>query len=305
MKKKFINDVFKFLGLLLFALVVANFTLKTIVNHRCSYKLQEKHSTIILGHSQPEHAFNDSLIQNTKNLCNGGEAYIYTYQKLKKLISENSQIKIVLVSFSNNQIENKMTNWTFDENNMNQYYSKLSFMMDIEDYFLFIKHSFRNLLIAELKGMVLNSKSIYKAQNRIENTDFGGYLYSKREKVDSLIAKKYNKNFEKTKSNKISEVNINYLKKIVTLCNDKNLKLVFFRTPIHSLLFQKLDENKFQQIRKANFDTIPFIDLHDFPINNSEFGDFMHLNYKGAIKVSHHLNAILLSKIYSINKSIK
>jgi len=296
MQKKFIQVVLKFILPLIVALVVVSFVLKKSVNQRCSYKLNSSITTLILGHSQPEHAFNDSLLKNTKNLCNGGEAYVYTYQKLKKVTAENPQVKTVLLSFSNNQIEEKMDDWTFGEKSMYQYYAKYSFMMDNDDYLLFIKNSFRNLLSAELKGMVMNFKYAYKGQNRLAINDFGCYLYSKRNKVDSLLAKNYKEDLKNNTKNKVSEVNIDYLKRIVQLCKEKHLKLVFIRTPIHPKFFETLDETKFQGLRKEKFNAIPFIDLHSFPLKNSEFGDFDHLNYKGAIKVSKYLNTLLNSE---------
>lgn len=297
--RKFIITILKFGLPILAFFIMCSFLLKKMVDTTCSYQLEKKYTTIILGHSQPEHAFNDSLIQNTKNLCSGGEAYVYTFQKLKKITSQNPQITTVLLSFSNNQIEEKMTDWTFNEESMNQYYSKYSFEMDKEDYFLFFKNSFKNLLIAELKGIVFNAKCVLKKENRIQNHDFGGYLFSKRMKTDSLISHHYIDEIKKEQTNIVSDVNLSYLKKIVNFCKEKNIKLLFFRTPIHPLLFKIQDENRFQKIRKENFGAIPFIDLYNFPITNEEFGDFSHLNYKGARKVSLYFND-LLKKNYQI-----
>jgi len=291
--KKFIITILKFGLPILASFIICSFLLKKMVDTNCSYQLEKKYTTIILGHSQPEQALNDSLIQNTKNLCSGGEAYVYTLQKLKKVTSENPQVKTIILSFSNNQIEGRMNDWTFDEASMNSNYAKYSFMMDKEDYALFIKNSFKNFLSAELKGIIMNLKCTYKAENRIQNKDFGGYLYKSKSKIDSLISHHYIEQLKKRELLPVSDVNILYLKKIVAFCKVKKLKLIFVRLPVHKMYFNIVNENAYQNIRKLNFNDITFIDLHDYPISNAEFGDFVHLNYKGARKLSLYFNDLL------------
>ena len=42
------------------------------------------------------------------------------------------------------------------------------------------------------------------------------------------------------------------------------------------------NESIYQEIRINRFKNVEFLDFSKFPSNNSEFGDFEHLNYKGA-----------------------
>jgi GGDEF domain-containing protein len=103
----------------------------------------------------------------------------------------------------------------------------------------------------------------------------------------------YNAFIKKETSSEISEINLKYLKKIVSLCNQSKVKLVFFRTPIHQKLFESYDEKTFQSIRTKQFNSIAFLDFHDFKLENDEYGDFNHLNFKGAKKFSEHFNTIV------------
>ena len=46
-------------------------------------------------------------------------------------------------------------------------------------------------------------------------------------------------------------------------------------------------------IKNEKFENIEFLDFNDFPLKNNEFGDFGHLNYKGAEKFSLWFNGLL------------
>ena len=81
--------------------------------------------------------------------------------------------------------------------------------------------------------------------------------------------------------------------KIVRYCAQKNIQLIFFRTPIHPKLFAILNEKQFQSLRQKKYASIPFIDAVHFPIPNEAFGDLDHLNYKGAKKFTIHFSTLM------------
>lgn len=289
--RKFIKKTAIFILPFFLALVVVSFLLKKYINSNTDFSLPKHINSIVLGHSQPEGAFNDSLISNTKNLCNGGEAYLYSFKKLQIVLEHNPQVKKVYVSFSNNQIEERMTDWTYDDTHLDQYFKKYNFAMDYTDYKQALKHNVSGVLKSEINSIISNSKTIIKHKNVFENNNFGGYLYLKRFKTDSLIKHNYIGFLKKKQTKGVSQINLDYLKKIVAYCKSKNVKLYFFRCPMHQKLFEIVNENQFQQIRKEQFSEIPFLDYHDFPLTNDEFGDFDHLNFKGAKKFSLYFNS--------------
>ena len=289
--KLFLKKIATFILPLLLVVFVVSFSLKKIINTKIDFSLPKNITAIILGHSQPEGAFNDSLIANTKNLCNGGEAYLYSYKKLQIVLEHNPQVKKVFVSFSNNQIEERMNDWTYDETHLDQYFKKYNYAMNSDDYKLALEYDFTGVLKAELNAIVSNAKTIVKNQNAFENNNFGGYLYLNRFKTDSLIKHNYIDVIKKKQTDAISQVNIDYLKKLVQYCKDKKVQLFLVRCPMHPLMFGVVNEKLFQKIRKEQFGTIEFLDFHDFPLTNDEFGDFDHLNYKGAKKFSEFFNS--------------
>ena len=82
--KKFITRFFLFL--LLVAVVIAALILSVnkMIDRGPYFSISPNATSIVLGHSHPECAFNDSLIDNCKNLAQSAESYFFTYNKLKK-----------------------------------------------------------------------------------------------------------------------------------------------------------------------------------------------------------------------------
>ncbi len=291
---RFLKRIGLFVFPLFFLVVSVAFVSKKMINSRTVFALPSTTETLILGHSQAECALNDSLIQGARNLAQGGEAYFYTYQKLRKLLPENPQVQTVYLSFSNNQIEKKMDEWTYDDQHLSNYFPKYSGQMDAEDYQLLMQHNPKKVMAGELKALKNNLTFILKnKKSYLDNNNWGGYLYLKRNKIDSLLKGNYKAFLKEETSSEMSEINLNYLKKIVSLCKESNVKLMFFRTPIHPKLFDSYDEKTFQNIRTKQFNLIPFLDFHDFKLDNGEYGDFNHLNFKGAATFSEHFNTIV------------
>ncbi|MGV8813804.1 MAG: hypothetical protein ACOH2D_06800 [Gelidibacter sp.] len=94
---------------------------------------------------------------------------------------------------------------------------------------------------------------------------------------------KHNINLSRKKT---SNYDILYLKKMIELCKKNNVKVVFVRSPYHEKFIGRKYESLFQMYRKENFENIDFLDCKDFEIENFEFADLQHLNYKGANKFS-------------------
>lgn len=81
--KKFIYKLSFFTIAYIILFIIASFTLKYFVDKYSNFKLKDSSNAVILGHSHTECDLDDSLIPHVKNLSQGGEAYFYTYRKLK------------------------------------------------------------------------------------------------------------------------------------------------------------------------------------------------------------------------------
>jgi hypothetical protein len=254
---------------------------------------------LIVGHSHPECAFNDSLIGGVKNYAASGESYFYTYFKTKKIIGENPEMNTVLIEFSNNQIRASKDDWIWNEEYILNRLPKYGAYMDFEAYrLLFTKNpkGLMNAMPALFKYSINQAFGGYKTQE-----DIGGYYYLERNKTDSLIANINQNTVPENPSNAISAYNIKYLHKLIDYLTSLNKRVLLIRSPLHNLYEGYSNEEQFQEIRKTDFSGIEFLDFSKFALENSEFGDLEHLNYKGARKFSLWFNQLLTEGLLEKN----
>lgn len=261
------------------------------------YRFDANIENLLLGHSQPECALNDSIIEKSVNKCQGGEAYFYTYTKLKKLLAVNNQIKTVYLSFSNNQIGKEMDKWTYGDIYILDKYPAYFYEMALQDKCVLIKENFKSVISAESKILKRNLVDLLKNKGQFkEPLYWGEHLPLQHEKVDSLIKENFIDKIVQQNEKGFSTINIDYLKKIVVLCKEEKVQLVFFRLPIHQLLRETYDEKVFDSIRRKHFDSVLFLDCADYTISNDKYVDFSHLNYKGANEFSDFFNQLVQNK---------
>lgn len=272
-----------------------------IVRSDISISLSIDSEYIILGHSHPECAFNDSLIEKVENISKSGESYFYTYFKAKKIIEDNIQVNTVFIEFENQQIDKESGDaWIFSDASISNMFSKYSPFMNISDYIL---------LLLENSKAVLNSQSIATMRNiefLINNEAFkaqswGGYKFLVRDKTDSLISVMPRVNVKQKSDFEISKINIEYLEKIIAFCKSKGVNVYFIRSPLHAKYEGLINERKFMEIYNERFENIKFLDFKDYPLHNWEFGDLSHLNYKGAKEFSIFFNQLLIRKLLHVD----
>ncbi|NBV14651.1 MAG: hypothetical protein EBS07_11370, partial [Sphingobacteriia bacterium] len=120
--KLFITTTFVFLILLFGLLLILEISTQEIINAKIEVKIKSNPQILLVGHSHPECAFNDSLINNFKNLAESGESYFYTYFKLQEVLAQNPSINTVFIEYTNNQIIAEMNNWIWDDFHMSYRY---------------------------------------------------------------------------------------------------------------------------------------------------------------------------------------
>lgn len=283
-----------FLAWLLMLLAGGSLLSKLVLRSGHYYRIKPDTECIVLGHSQPECGFNDSLVPHVENFCQGGESYFYTYQKAKKLLEANPQIKTVIVSYANNQIHERMDKWVWGDKYLYNSYPKYHFMMDGKDYALLLKRNFPEVLKSETKAFKdFMSFMIKNRKSYLENRNWGGYLYLKRNKVDSLLKTDYLEKERRDIRLELSPTNIGYLEKIVALCKEKKVTVLFLRMPVRPDMPFLKNEPQYRKVKKEKFPDVELLDFRNYPLPIDEFGDFDHLNHKGAKRFSMYFNNLL------------
>ena len=101
---QFFKNIVYLIGIVIVLIVGLLIIENNYIEKKSSFKISDNIKYVVFGHSHSECTFNDALISNFKNLSEPGEAYFYTYQKLKNVIHDNPAIESVFVEFTNNQI---------------------------------------------------------------------------------------------------------------------------------------------------------------------------------------------------------
>ena len=283
----FIKNCFLFLsattGLCLLLVYTSHLGIRKVAD----FTLNKTDTQILIGHSHPECAFDDSLIPEFRNLAESGESPFYSYQKLKWILAQNPQIDTVLIEFSNNMISKRKDRWIWGPEKMDHFLPIYAPFMTGRDFVLLAKHNpdgfFRSLLIStrtNIQNLLLG---------RTDYTDsIGGYFALEIEKVQELVREleRKPKGEIDTKNYPLSQTSLEYVLKMVVLCQQYDLKVFLVRSPQHVLFDERVNEALFTQIRNKSFGNIPFIDFNNFPLADDEFGDLGHLNTRGAKKFS-------------------
>lgn len=261
------------------------------INKRADFSFEKKPKYLVLGHSHPETAFNDSLISDLSNMAQSGESYFYTFQKAKEIFKQNNSIETVFIEFTNNQINDEMDNWIWGDKYMSNRYPIYSSFMSLHDKRILMDHNLEGFYNAfSISSKNKFSRIIMDDLNFLE--EIGGYHYLIGNKTDSLLLKRkdidesHKPKINSIRQPEISEFNLLYLTKIINLCDKLNIRVILIRSPQHEKYSGFINEKVFQDILKNNFKHIEFLDFSKFLVSNVEFGDFEHLNYKGARKFS-------------------
>jgi hypothetical protein len=287
--KKFLIQAFIFFLLAIIAMVATVFITNTVIREKAGFRLQEGIDKIVIGHSHPECAYNDSLISGLKNFSHSGESYFYTYHKILPLLKANPGIKTVFIEFTNNYFEDPDNLLIWGSRYINYQYPRNAAFFDASSNLLLFSHNPKTFL--NVQSLVAKDNLLMILSNNYEHSRItGSYIYLVRDKTDSLLAA--GKDKIKTKF-VVSDLAMEYLRKLVDYCKRTGRQVYFIRTPLHPRNPGLKHEALFQETRKKLFSDVEFFDFVSFPLENSEFGDLEHLNYRGAKKFSLYFNSWL------------
>jgi len=278
MKKFLLNTLaisVLFIGFISITVLLLNYH----ISKKAIYPLNGADQYLILGHSHPQCAYDDSIIHGYKNVASGGESYFFTYYKSLLLLKNSSPIKGVFIEFTNNQIESSMNDWIWGDKYLNERYPYYSPYIEKSDLkFLISKNSH---FFSQTIPISIKKNTLYTLANKFDYTRLGGYTPVYKSKTDSFL--RVLDTLKTTIDTTISYHHISYLKKLIALFQEKNIKVFLIRSPQHKKYNGYYNEKKFMEILKNHFDTIPFLDFSSFPLKNSEFADLEHLNKNGSM----------------------
>lgn len=285
--KKFLLHIFLFILFFTFVIGIYWSFSNFLIRDKANLIMSNGEKNIILGHSHAEFAFDDALITNTRNFGNSAEPYFYTYTKLKLLLENNDQIENVFLLFTNNSLVYWMDDWTWDERYLSHRFPFYSSFLRGPQLWILFKNNPIETLEYFINSLVENTWKILRGE-----LDYINYL-GKYSRLESEMEDPEGNMPSGQKDTPLSQINIDYLDKIIELCNEHGVSLQFVRSPQHPHCQERDNEIKFQEVYKSNYSKIKFYDFNDFPLQENEFADTEHLNYKGAARFSIDFNKII------------
>jgi hypothetical protein len=291
---KFVKKLSLFISCFVLLVITLDLLSSEFYRNKIAFKLPLSSHYIAVGHSHLECSLNDSLINNFTNTAQSGESYFYTYFKTKNIIENNTDIKTVFISFTNNQVSISDDKKIWGDLYLNAKYYKYASLLEPKDKWVLLKNNPLATVRATSLPLQKRFRSVLSDKETFSKT-VGGYLYLVRNKTDSIVNSKNidKNNLSKTEALKISETNIVYLKRLIDYLKKHDIQVLFIRAPLHPYHESLSFESDFIEFRKTKFPEITFLDFSKFPITNSEFGDLGHLNFEGATKFSKSFNELL------------
>lgn len=264
--------------------VLISKALNAYIVKKVDFKLNTTIKSVVFGHSQPETAFNDSLINNFKNLAESGESYFYTYIKLKHVLNQNPQIETVFIEYTNVDVPRGKDSSIWSDKYINWRYPIYSPLMNVQErFFLQFKNpkAVINVLPKTFKKQMISIQT-----NNYNNSIIRGYKYLGESKLDSLLAAKVHLKKKEADYYEASEYNLKYLRDMISFCKKKKLNVFLVRSPMYQDSYYLSNDELLYKIKDKDFSDIKFLDFANFTLTNNEYRDLNHINNLGAKKFS-------------------
>lgn len=303
-----LKNILIFWSLLISLIIWLDFLTWIIIDKFANFSIVWDPKYVIVGNSHPECAYNDSIIQNFKNLGKSGEPYFYTYFKLKKILEQNPSIGTVFVEYTNGQISIQGDQGIWADMSLSAWFPIMSPFLGLKEHFLIAQNNpsgYFNILSYSNKSKIV----------RILHWDFdyfdniGWYLKLSRHQreglMDNVEYMKHATGSIQGENIKVSKWNLTYLDQIVQLWNIYNKKIVFIRSPQNLGYHWYDNEQILMKTLHDRYSNVAYIDFSDFPLNIDEYGDLEHLNSSGATVYSIWFNKMLQKWLLTNNNKQK
>lgn len=255
------------------------------LSNKVSFEIEPDKNILVLGDSQGQFCISDTITGNTYNLCRFGEGYLPNYLKLKKVLNSPNQIDTLLLIFTPLKTDKNADKTDFSPETVKHTLGKY--------YPFFTKEEIKLFPIPYILQGVLRSVTYTDISFR----SFGssGMLYGNH--IDTVIkkqAKKDNTN-ETVYGNKVE---LDYLDKIINLCNHHRIQVILFSPPIYQA--EKFyDMDNFYEIYHQRYSNIPLCDMTEIAFPDSCMADINHLNIHGTRRISHEIKNLGLQNFIS------
>lgn len=261
--KSFLSNILKFLSIVLFLFLFSNLINYKYVKSK-SWNIPDSVNVLFMGASQIELGIDPQYYPGSINLAKGSERYLYTYLKLKEIVSSRSQIDTLFLHFIPTDVWTGTDTKYFLEGEINEFVPMFYPYFSSDEWSVFLHEPIK----------VLSRYHSFICRPR--HYGFGGHgivdrKYNSANRNLAPIDCEYNENV----------INHQYLDKIVELCNENSIKLIFIYMPVcHAEDYY--DINAYYKFYNDNYSNIRLLDYSNWECVDSLRADEHHLNHNGA-----------------------
>jgi hypothetical protein len=294
--KSFLKNIFLFLGIPFLLLLI----LLPLLSH-LNADLLEKFGTdpniktLIIGDSHTEIGINDQLIPNSINISQTSEGYIYSYYKLKTVLKNNPNIKIILLGCSYHNFSSY-----YDDPVMGEYSPTVSsryfFIIPWKEKLRILNKNKKNLVFEIRKILENGFRNLFsKTGNYSFLGGFKSFSTDKALNENSIKKRISGQYYSSGQLTGFSQMNKSYFLKIIDLCRESNLTIKLLNTPLHKTYLdqvpKKFKDHYYNLVKENKLNIIEFDSLH---LDNSCFlPDGDHVSIKGSTLTSKFLRDFL------------
>jgi len=269
-------------------------------------------NTLMVGDSHTMSSLNPEFVHNSANISLAQENYYLLFYKIKIFLLNNSQLKNIIIGFSNHNISNSYFESTI--------YEKDRTKEVLDMYYPLMDHEGRKIIRAINAPYIENYMKynlgipikIYKDNLYIKNifdieitkedyVFFGNYYDSNKNNLDQEKTRitSLTHYYSDGKYSGKSTISINYLIKIIEICRNNGKNVYLYKSPLHTIYKNKIPSSSINDYNALvgqlmnRYKDIVFIDYSDIQLPNNYYGDGNHVNSSGAKIISLRINKIL------------
>lgn len=236
-----------------------------------SWKLPEKVHILFMGASHINKGIDDTMMESAVNWARGSERYMFTYIKLTHLLPENPQVDTIFLELAPSDLWEDTDQKYHLPNNQSGY---------VKPYWPFFTTEMWNIYISEPKQVAnLILESLLSTHDLTQQgwwNNMGGYEF--QEDVMNPDAVKI---AIEPRNYAGHAINYDYLRRIISLCKERNIKLYFLETPTYHPEYLH-DVEYWIRAYKENFSDVELLNYSKYKLPLDCYADPHHLNNKGA-----------------------
>ncbi|MEJ8816956.1 hypothetical protein [Lacibacter sp. H407] len=258
------------------------------------YRTVAGKTIFLFGHSRTAYAYNDSLIPRVRNFANTAEPYFFTSAKVDKLLSANPQVKTIVVELSEIHMSERQTNeWTNGNGFIQHHLPNYGPLITLKQHCQLLQRNTKEYLNTLPLTTKQNLLLLLKPKQTIfSSRNFGGYLVHDSSLVD-FKRDQNNQNPKKGLMVSDSSPDLVYLDAIAELCNQKKVRLILLRSPVHRDFGMGGYDSVWHSVYRTKYSNYTVIDFSSYPLPDEGFYDYHHLNRRGAGILSPKLDSAL------------